>query len=110
MAEFEFRRSSISLRQSVPQFPQCELGKGKAQLGYQSTVIQSGVSYEIAKWQGRDGAYTAFDLMGSARYWNEEVDVSLKVTGTLTADIEELGLGLSARNRSLSQIGYPGMG
>ncbi len=68
--------------------------KAKAQLGYQSTIIQSGAFYQIAKWQGRDGAYTALDLQGSARYWSEEVDVSLNATGTLTADIQKLGLVL----------------
>ena len=97
---FDARRSASG--NPFPSFPNVNLAiKGKAQLGYQSTVIQSGVSYEIAKWQGRDGAYTAFDLMGSARYWNEEVDVSLKVTGTLTADIEELGLVLQ-RSKSIA--------
>ena len=75
--------------------------KAKAELGYQSTVIQSGVFYQIAKWPGRDGAYTALDLSGSARYWNEEVDVSLHVIGTLTADIEKLGLVLQ-RSKSIA--------
>ena len=75
--------------------------KAKAQLGYQSTVVQSGASYQIAKWRGRDGAYTALDLMGSARYWHEELDVSLNVTGTLTADIQKLGLVLQ-RSKSLA--------
>jgi hypothetical protein len=85
-----------------PKLPNVNIAiKAKAELGYQSTVIQSGVFYQIAKWQGRDGADTALDLSGSARYWNEEVDVSLHATGTLTADIEKLGLVLQ-RSKSIA--------
>jgi len=85
-----------------PKLPNVNIAiKAKAELGYQSTVIQSGVFYQIAKWPGRDGAYTALDLSGSARYWNEEVAVSLNATGTLTADIEKLGLVLQ-RSKSIA--------
>jgi hypothetical protein len=67
--------------------------RGKAQVDYESTIIQSGITYEIARWQGAaPGRYTALDLLGSARYWNQEVDVSLHLTGTLTVDFEKLGL------------------
>ena len=63
---FEARRSGSG--NPFPNFPNVNLAvKAKAQLGYQSTVVQSGASYQIAKWQGRDGAYTALDLMGGAQ-------------------------------------------
>ena len=65
---------------------------GKAQLDYQSTIIQSGVVYEVARWQRAPGAYTALDVLGGARYWNQDVELSLRLTGTLTADLERLGL------------------
>jgi hypothetical protein len=52
-------------------------------LGYELTIIQPGFSYEIARWTG-GGSSTALDLMGSARYWNQSVDVSLNVTGTVS--------------------------
>ena len=39
--------------------------------------------------------------MRRARYWHEELDVSLNVTGTLTADIQKLGLVLQ-RLKSLA--------
>jgi len=68
--------------------------KANAQLDYQSTIIQSGIAYELARWPGGGGAYTALDVMGSARYWNQEVDVSLQLTGTLTAELQRLGLEL----------------
>jgi hypothetical protein len=97
---FEAHRSGSG--NPFPNFPNVNLAvKAKAQLGYQSTVVQSGASYQIARWRGRDGAYTALDLMGSARYWHEELDVSLNVTGTLTADIQKLGLVLQ-RSKSLA--------
>lgn len=96
---FEARRS-VS-KNPFPNLPNVNLAiKAKANLDYQSTIIQSGVLYQVAKWQGRDGAYTALDLAGSARYWNEEVDLSLRATGTLTAEIEKLGLVLQ-RSKSL---------
>jgi hypothetical protein len=58
-----------------------------AQLDYQETIIQSGVAFEVAKW-GDARSYTALDVLGSARYWNQDVDLSLRVRGTLTADVQ----------------------
>ena len=75
--------------------------KGNAQLDYQSTIIQSGIAYELARWPGGVGSYTALDVMGSARYWNQEVDVSLKLTGDVTAELQRLGLDLQ-RSGSLA--------
>jgi hypothetical protein len=70
--------------------------KAHAQLGYQQTIVQSGVAYEIAKW-GDAASYTALDVLGSARYWNQQADLSLNITGT--ADFQGLGL---ERSRSLA--------
>jgi hypothetical protein len=56
-------------------------------------------AYEIARWQSAPGSFTALDLMGSARYWNQEVDLSLRLTGTLTVDLRELGLQLQRSRR-----------
>jgi hypothetical protein len=41
--------------------------------------------------------------MGSARYWNQDVDLSLRLTGTLNVDLRELGLKLQ---RSRHDIGH----
>jgi hypothetical protein len=73
--------------------------KANAQVDYQSTIIQSGVTYEVARWQSAPGSYTALDVLGSARYWNQDVDVSLRLTGTLTVDLEELGLQFKRTRR-----------
>jgi hypothetical protein len=58
-----------------------------AQLDYQEAIVQSGVFYEVAKW-GDSASYTALDVMGSARYWNQDVDLSLRVRGALTAEVQ----------------------
>jgi hypothetical protein len=73
--------------------------KANAQVDYQSTIIQTGVTYEVARWQSAPGSYTALDVLGSARYWNQDVDVSLRLTGTLTVDLEELGLQFKRTRR-----------
>jgi hypothetical protein len=71
---------------------------GKAQLDYQSLIIQSGAAYELARWDRGPGSFTAFDVLG-ARYWNQEVDVSLRLSGTLTVDLERLGLKFKRSRR-----------
>ncbi len=69
---FQARRSPLA------RFPQVVVSvKGKAQLDYQQTIIQSGIAYEVARWQSAPGSFTALDLLGGARYWNQDVDVTL---------------------------------
>lgn len=72
---------------------------GKAQLDYQSLIIQSGAAYELARWDRGPGSVTAFDVLGSARYWNQDVDVSPRPTGTLTVDLERLRLKFKRSRR-----------
>ena len=85
---------SIDVRRSpFDRFPQVVVSvKGHAQLDYQSTIIQSGVAYEVARWQNAPASFTAVDVVGSARYWNQDVSLSLNLTGTLDIDFERLGL------------------
>ena len=79
--------------------------KGNAQVDYQSLIIQSGAAYEVAKWGTSPASYTALDVLGGARYWNQELDISLKVAGTLTADVradfKRLGLSVAAPSKAL---------
>ena len=89
---FELRRQqSGNPFARLPDFKGTIKGKLKlnanAQLDYQETIIQSGVAFEVAKW-GDASSYTALDVMGSARYWSQDVDLSLKASGTLTADVQ----------------------
>jgi hypothetical protein len=118
MSYFEARRGRLALftdlvwmdlgfpghfqakRSPLARFPQVVVSvRGNAQLDYQQTIVQSGVAYEVVRLQSAPGRYTALDLMGSARYWNQDVDLSLKLTGTLTADFERLGLKINRSRR-----------
>ncbi len=73
--------------------------KGHAQLDYESTIVQSGVAYEVARWQNAPASYTAIDVLGSARYWNQDLSLSLNLTGTLEVDLERLGLKFKRSRR-----------
>jgi hypothetical protein len=118
MSYFEARRGCLALftdlvwmdlgfpghfqatRSPLARFPQVVVNvRGNAQLDYQQTIVQSGVAYEVARWQSAPGSYTALDVLGSARYWNQDVDLSLHLTGTLTADFERLGLKIDRSRR-----------
>ncbi len=59
------------------------LVSANAELDYELTIVQSGVAIEVARWDNGTST-TALDLMGSARYWNHSVDVSVGVTATGT--------------------------
>jgi hypothetical protein len=85
---------SVDVRRTpFARFPQVVVSvKGRAQLDYQSTIIQSGVAYEVARWQNAPQSFTAVDVLGSARYWNQDVSLSLNLTGTLDIDFRRLGL------------------
>jgi hypothetical protein len=85
---------SIDVRRTpFARFPQVAVSvKGHAQLDYRSTIVQSGVAYEVARWQNAPASFTAVDVVGSARYWNQDLSLSLNLTGTLDVDLERLGL------------------
>jgi hypothetical protein len=68
---------------------------GNAQLDYESTIVQSGVSYEVARWENAPGSFTAVDVLGSARYWNLDTSLSVRLTGTLDIDFSRLGLNFN---------------
>ena len=93
--QYQFQRSPFS------RFPNLKASiKGRAQLDYQSTIVQSGVAYEMAKWANGGGpGFTALDLMASARYWNQQSDLTLNFKGTLTADFKRLGLKFKRSRR-----------
>ncbi len=91
----------IDIRKSpFARFPQVVVSvKGDAQLDYESTIVQSGFAYEVARWQNAPGSHTAFDLLGSARYWNQDLSLSLRLTGTLEAKFEKLGIKINRSRR-----------
>jgi hypothetical protein len=59
---------------------------GRAELDYESTIIQSGATYEVANWSNAN-SHTAFDLLAGARYWKQEVDMAVDVSGSVTAQL-----------------------
>jgi hypothetical protein len=72
-----------------------------AGLDYETTIVESGVAYEVANWSGAQSS-TALDLLGGARYWNQELDLSLAVTGEV--DFGRLGLDRSG-SRAIARSG-----
>jgi hypothetical protein len=54
-------------------------------LDFNQTIIEVGGTYEIAKWwSGGSSRITAIDLLAGARYWHQEMDINLALTGTLS--------------------------
>ena len=80
--------------------------RAKAGLGYEITMAESGVTYEVARWGGTRSS-TALDLLGGARYWNQELDLSLAVDGSV--DLGKLGLERSG-SRAVRAIRHTRLG
>lgn len=59
---------------------------GRTELDYEQTVIQSGATFEVANWSHAN-AHTALDLLAGARYWKQEVDIAVDVSGSVTAQL-----------------------
>ena len=77
------------------------------------TIIELGAAYEIARWGAGGGVKdanafartTAIDLLAGARYWRQEVDISLAVTATLdTSDLEVSGARAIARSGGVDWV------
>jgi hypothetical protein len=60
--------------------------RSRAELDYESTIIQSGAAFEVASWSNAS-TRTALDVLGGARYWNQSVDTTVDLTGNLTVDV-----------------------
>jgi hypothetical protein len=101
-AHDDFNRSASG--RPFPRFPNVVVSadanlsiKAHSQADYQSLIIQSGAAYEIAKWAGAQSR-TALDVLAGARYWNQDLDVSvnlkgdlnLKLTGEATVDPRDI--------------------
>jgi len=72
--------------------------RAKAGLGYEITMAEGGLTYEVANW----GGATALDLLGGARYWNQDLDLSLAVDTSV--DLGKLGLERSG-SRAVAKSG-----
>jgi hypothetical protein len=59
-------------------------------LTYSMTIVEAGGLYEMARWPGSPGSFTAVDALLGVRYWNNSVDVNLDVIGSV--DFSRLGI------------------
>jgi hypothetical protein len=85
--KFDF--SGDAVRQRNPIANLNVSARANAGLDYEITMAESGLTYEVAKWAGTSSA-TALDLLGGARYWNQQLDLSLAVDASV--DLGKLGL------------------
>jgi hypothetical protein len=85
--KFDF--SGDAVRQRNPIANLNVSARAKTGLDYEITMAESGLTYEVARWAG-NGSATGLDLIGGARYWNQELDLSLAVDASV--DLGNLGL------------------
>ena len=97
--KFDF--SGDTVRQRNPIANLNVSARANAGLDYEITMAESGLTYEVARWAGTSSA-TALDLLGGARYWNQELDLSLAVDASV--DLGKLGLDRSG-SRAVARSG-----
>ena len=85
--KFDFSGDTVKQRNPIANLNVS--ARAKAGLDYEITMAESGVTYEVARWAGT-GSATAVDLLAGARYWNQELDLSLAVDASV--DLGRLGL------------------
>jgi len=56
---------------------------GNVSVDYQLAIVEAGGAYAIWSRGSQGSSSTAFDLLGGARYWHQDVDVSADLTGTV---------------------------
>ena len=61
-----------------------------AALTYALTIVEAGGLYEVARWPGSPGSFTAIDALLGFRYWNNSVDANFDVIGSV--DFSSLGI------------------
>lgn len=57
---------------------------------YSMTIVEAGGLYEVARWPGSPGSFTALDALLGFRYWNNAVEANLDIVGSV--DLSRLGL------------------
>jgi hypothetical protein len=75
--------SGDAARQANP-LPDLSLGaRGQTGVMFKYAVIEAGAAYEIGRW-GTGGGHTTVDLFAGARYWHQELSMSLAIEGQVT--------------------------
>ena len=80
-AKLGFGSSSTSLRNPIAGL-QVSTSSNTA-VTYSFAIIEAGGLYEIARWPGSMGSFTALDGLLGFRYWNSNVDVNFDFNGTV---------------------------
>ena len=96
---FDFSGGAVTQRNPIADLKVS--ARAKAGLGYEITMAEGGLTYEVANWGGARSS-TALDLLGGARYWNQELDLSLAVDTSV--DLGNLGLERSG-SRAVARSG-----
>lgn len=97
-SSLSFGADTTRTRSPVP----AVVGSVGASLGLdvQMLILEVGAAYEVL----RSGP-VALDILGGARYWHQEADLSLDLAGTLDiGDLERTGLRAIARSGSVDWI------
>ena len=80
-AKLGFDRSTTSYRNPIAGL-QISTSSNTA-VTYSFAIIEAGGLYEIARWPGSPGSFTALDGLLGFRYWNTRVDVNFDFNATL---------------------------
>ncbi len=96
---FDFSKGAVRQRNPIANLSLS--ARSNSGLVYETTMVESGVTYEVAKW-GPARSATAMDVLGGARYWNQQADLSLAITGDI--DLGTLGLKRSG-SRAVARSG-----
>jgi hypothetical protein len=84
--KFDFSDGAVTERSPIANLTLS--ARANAGLNYETTIVETGIAYEVAKWPGAHS--TALDVLAGARYWNEQLDLSLAVNGAV--DFGRVGL------------------
>ena len=97
--KFDFSGGAVTQRNPIADLNVS--ARARAGLGYEITMTEGGVTNEVVKGGGTSSS-TALDLLGGARYWNQELDLSLAVDTSI--DLGNLGLERSG-SRAVARSG-----
>jgi hypothetical protein len=96
--KFDFSSGAVKQRNPIANLTLS--ASAKAGLNYEITMAESGLTYEVARWGATNP--TSLDLLGGARYWDQELELSLAVNGFV--DLGKLGL-TRAGSRAIARSG-----
>jgi len=85
--KFDFSGGTVTQRNPIANLNVS--ARANAGLNYEITMAESGVTYELGRRVGTNSV-TALDVLAGARYWDQELDLSLAVDASV--DLGKIGL------------------